>query len=150
MVTAPDAVKRGAAAAPARPRRVRAGRFEMDRKEVGGLRDGGVKGTVARFRRSADCCMHALVDLILTLIQIYIWLLIAQAVLSWLVAFNVVNRHNNFVSTVGEFLYRITEPVLRPIRSFLPNFGGIDISPIIVILILHFVRVLIIDNFYYL
>ncbi len=87
--------------------------------------------------------MNALLWLIDTLITIYIWLLIAQAVLSWLLAFGVVNRHNHAVAVIGDFLYRVTEPALRPIRAFLPNFGGIDISPVIVILILMFLRRLI-------
>ena len=72
--------------------------------------------------------------------QLYVWLLIAAAVLSWLVAFNVVNTRNQFVAMIGEFLYRITEPVLRPIRNMLPAMGGIDISPIILILIIIFIR----------
>ena len=80
--------------------------------------------------------MNALLWLIGTLITIYIWLLIAQAVLSWLLAFGVINRYNRGVAVFGDFLYRITEPALRPIRAFLPNFGGVDISPIILILIL--------------
>ena len=80
--------------------------------------------------------MRALLWLVDTLIDIYIWLLIAQAVLSWLLAFGVVNRYNRGVAVIGDFLYRVTEPALRPIRSFLPNFGGIDISPVILILIL--------------
>jgi YggT family protein len=78
--------------------------------------------------------------LIDTLITIYIWLLIAQAVLSWLLAFGVVNRHNRAVAVIGDFLYRVTEPALRPIRAFLPNFGGIDISPIVLILLLMFLE----------
>src|SRR5260370_17480214 len=84
--------------------------------------------------------MRALFWLIDTLIDIYIWLLIAQAVLSWLLAFGVVNRYNRGVAVIGDFLYRVTEPALRPIRSFLPNFGGIDISPVILILIFLFLR----------
>jgi len=87
--------------------------------------------------------MRALLWLIDELIWIYIVLLIAQAVLSWLLAFGVVNRHNRAVAMIGDFLYRITEPALRPIRAFLPNFGGIDISPIILIFILEFLRRLI-------
>jgi YggT family protein len=90
--------------------------------------------------------MRALLWLIDTVIHIYIWLLIAQAILSWLLAFGVVNRYNRAVAVIGDFLYRITEPALRPIRSFLPNFGGIDISPIILILILYFLRDLIIED----
>ncbi len=81
--------------------------------------------------------------LIDTLITLYIWLLIAQAVLSWLLAFGVVNRHNRAVAVIGDFLYRVTEPALRPIRAFLPNFGGIDISPIVLILLLMFLERLI-------
>lgn len=82
-------------------------------------------------------------NLLITIIQIFVWLLIANAILSWLVAFNVINTRNQFVATVGEFLYKITEPVLRPIRGVIPSFGGIDISPIILILLLFFVQNLI-------
>ena len=81
--------------------------------------------------------------LIGTVIQVYIWLLIAQAILSWLLAFGVVNRHNRAVAMIGDFLYRVTEPALRPIRNFLPSFGGIDISPIVLILLLMFLERLI-------
>jgi YggT family protein len=91
-----------------------------------------------------DGRMHAVIDLILLVIRIYIWLLIAQAILSWLLAFGVINRYNRGVAVIGDFLYRVTEPALRPIRSFLPNFGGIDISPVILILILMFLRRLLI------
>jgi YggT family protein len=84
--------------------------------------------------------MYSLLRLVDTVITIYIWLLIAQAVLSWLVAFGIVNRHNRAVAMVGDMLWRLTEPLLRPIRSFLPNLGGIDISPVILILLLVFVR----------
>ena len=74
--------------------------------------------------------MRALFLVIDLILQLYIWLLIAAAVLSWLVAFNVVNARNQFVAMAGDFLYRVTEPVLRPIRNMLPNLGGIDISPV--------------------
>jgi YggT family protein len=67
--------------------------------------------------------------------------------LSWLVAFNVVNDRNPIVSQIGDFLYRITEPALRPIRRILPNLGGIDISPIILILGLFFIRNLVFEMF---
>jgi YggT family protein len=69
--------------------------------------------------------------------------LIAAAVLSWLIAFNVVNTRNPIVSNIGEFLYRVTEPALRPIRSIMPNLGGIDISPVILIIGLLFLKQLI-------
>ena len=84
--------------------------------------------------------MRALLDVILLVLNLYIYVVIAAAILSWLVAFNVVNPRNQFVAMVGDFLYRITEPVLRPIRNALPNLGGIDISPVIVILLLVFLR----------
>jgi YggT family protein len=84
--------------------------------------------------------MRALLDVILIALNIYIWLLIAAAVLSWLIAFNVVNTRNQFVSIVGDFLFRITEPALRPIRSLLPDLGGIDISPVILILIIILIQ----------
>jgi YggT family protein len=84
--------------------------------------------------------MRALFLVIDLALELYIWLLIASAILSWLIAFNVVNTRNQVVSTVGEFLYRITEPALRPIRNLMPNLGGIDISPVILILIIIFIR----------
>lgn len=89
--------------------------------------------------------MRSLLYLIDTVITIYIWCLIASAVLSWLVAFNVVNTHNRVVSTIGEFLYRITEPALAPIRRYIPSLGGIDISPVILILLLVFLRSLLFE-----
>jgi YggT family protein len=84
--------------------------------------------------------MIALMNLIATVIDIYIYVLIASAILSWLIAFNVVNTHNRFVYMVSDFLYRVTEPALRPIRRFVPLLGGVDISPIVLILLLIFVR----------
>jgi YggT family protein len=91
--------------------------------------------------------MYAFLNLVSTVIQIYIWLLIAQAVLSWLVAFGIVNRYNRVVATIGDFLWRITEPLLRPIRRVLPDLGGIDISPVILILLLWFLRNLLFEYF---
>ncbi|WP_341912704.1 YggT family protein [Ferrovibrio terrae] len=87
--------------------------------------------------------MYALFWLIDTILELYTWVLIASAILSWLIAFNVINTRNRFVYAVGDFLYRITEPVLRPIRRILPNLGGIDISPIVLILLILFLRQLI-------
>jgi YggT family protein len=80
--------------------------------------------------------MRAILEIILLVLQIYIWLLIAAAVLSWLIAFSVVNTRNQVVAMVGNMLYRLTEPLLRPIRTMLPHLGGIDISPVILILII--------------
>jgi YggT family protein len=87
--------------------------------------------------------MKALFVVINLALQLYIYLLIAAAVLSWLIAFNVVNMRNQFVAAVADFLYRITEPALRPIRRFMPNLGGIDISPVILILIIIFLQLVI-------
>src|SRR6266542_1746059 len=84
--------------------------------------------------------MRALFLVIDLALEIYIWILIAAAVFSCLIAFNVVNVRNSIVSSLGDFLYRITEPALRPIRNFMPNLGGIDISPVILILIIIFIR----------
>ena len=81
--------------------------------------------------------VHWLID---TVLELYIWLIIASVILSWLVAFNVINTRNSFVNQIGEFLYRATEPALRPIRNLLPSLGGIDISPMILILLLIFAR----------
>ena len=87
--------------------------------------------------------MYAIFWLIDTVVNLYIFMLIASAILSWLVAFNVINTSNRFVYMVGDFLYRVTEPALRPIRRIMPDLGGIDISPIILILILQFANMLI-------
>jgi YggT family protein len=87
--------------------------------------------------------MNPFLWLLDTVITLFIWILIAAAVLSWLIAFNVVNTRNPVVASIGDFLYRITEPALRPIRSVMPNLGGIDISPVILILGLLFLRNLI-------
>ncbi len=84
--------------------------------------------------------MVSLLELVDTVIYLYIWAVILSAVLSWLVAFNVINTRNRFVYSVGTFLYRVTEPALRPIRSIIPNLGGIDISPVVLILLLVFAR----------
>ena len=84
--------------------------------------------------------MVALVNLLSNIITIYIWILILAVVMSWLISFNMVNTGNRFVAVVAEFLFRATEPALRPIRRFMPNLGGIDISPIILILIIYFIQ----------
>ncbi len=84
--------------------------------------------------------MVPLIGFIVLVIDLYIWVIIASAILSWLIAFNVVNTQNRFVYSVADMLYRLTEPALRPIRSILPNLGGIDISPVILILFLLFIR----------
>jgi len=84
--------------------------------------------------------MYAILNLIGMVIELYLWFVIAAAILSWLVAFNVINSYNQFVAAIHGFLFNITEPALRPIRRVLPHFGGIDISPIVLILLLIFLR----------
>lgn len=84
--------------------------------------------------------MVELLQFIASIISLYIWLVIISAILSWLVAFGVVNTHNQIVSMIGNFLYRITEPAMSPIRRVMPDLGGIDISPVILILGLIFIR----------
>lgn len=78
--------------------------------------------------------MRAILDVILLALDLYVFVIIVAAIFSWLVAFNVVNMRNQFVATIGNMLYQLTEPALRPIRRYMPNFGGLDISPIILIL----------------
>ncbi len=90
--------------------------------------------------------MIALIQTIVLALDLYWWIIIASAIFSWLYAFNVVNPRNQVVGTVGNALYRLTEPALRPIRRFMPDLGGIDISPIILLLILFFLRQFIITT----
>jgi YggT family protein len=89
--------------------------------------------------------MNAVLWLILKIIDIYVWIIILQVVLSWLIAFNVVNTNNRFVYMIGDFLYRITEPAMRPIRRILPSLGGIDLSPLVLLLLLIFAERLLIE-----
>ena len=86
--------------------------------------------------------MLSVIRLIDAVIDIYVFLLIASVNMSWLVSFNVINTANQFVYTVGNFLHRITEPALGPIRRIVPNLGGIDISPVVLILLLWFAQML--------
>jgi len=92
--------------------------------------------------------MRSILSILLLILDLYIWLLIAAAVLSWLVAFNVVNSRNQFVAMVGDFLYRITEPLLRPIRNILPSLGGIDLSPVVLILLIILLKDIIVRYIY--
>lgn len=87
-----------------------------------------------------DVILIPLFNIISMVISIYIWIIIIGAVLTWLVQFKVVNTSNQLVYMVGNFCFRITEPALRPIRNFLPNLGGIDLSPVVLILGLIFLR----------
>ena len=90
--------------------------------------------------------MLELLQFISYLLTLYVYIVIAMAILSWLIAFNVVNTRNSIVHMIAELLYRLTEPALRPIRNVLPNMGGIDISPIILFLIILFIQSVILPN----
>ncbi len=87
-----------------------------------------------------DIILVPLINIATVAISLFIWALIIQAIMSWLVAFNIVNPYNKVVYTVGDVLNRITEPALRPIRSFLPPMGGLDLSPLVLIFVLWFLR----------
>lgn len=84
--------------------------------------------------------MQSLLILITQVIQLYTWVIIIGAVMSWLIAFNVINTQNRFVYTVVDIVYRLTEPALAPIRRVMPDLGGIDISPIVLLLLLYFAQ----------
>jgi YggT family protein len=90
--------------------------------------------------------MMALIILVDTVLSLYIWVVVASVVLSWLVAFNVINTHNRFVYLVGDILHRLTEPVLAPIRRLIPTISGIDLSPLVLILVLMFLQNLVVRD----
>ena len=84
--------------------------------------------------------MLAVIEVILVALNLYMWLVIASAVFSWLFAFNVVNPRNQFVGMIAQFLYAVTEPVLRPIRRIVPSLGAVDISPVVLLLIIFLIQ----------
>ena len=92
--------------------------------------------------------MHSLLILIDTVLDLYTWVLVVWVVLSWLISFNVVNTHNRFVYMLSDILYRLTEPALRPLRRVLPNLGGLDISPLVLVLVIFFLRNLLREYFW--
>ena len=87
--------------------------------------------------------MKSIFILLDSIITIYLWIIIINAILSWLVAFNILNTQNRFVFSILEFSYKLTDPPLNYIRRFIPNLGAVDISPVILILILWFIKDLI-------
>lgn len=84
--------------------------------------------------------MRALLDVILVILQMYWWVVLAMIIMSWLISFNVINTRNNFVAAVWRILNQLTEPVLRPIRRYMPNFGGLDLSPLVLFLIIFLIQ----------
>ena len=91
--------------------------------------------------------MKSIFILLDSIITIYLWIIIINAILSWLVAFNILNTHNRFVFSVLDATHKMTDPALNKIRSFIPTFGSIDISPVILILLLMFLRNIIFEIF---
>jgi YggT family protein len=77
--------------------------------------------------------MNLIVDILRILLNVVWWIIIVQAIMSWLIAFNVINTHNDFVRQIWGTLDRMTEPLYRPIRKILPDFGGLDLSPLVVL-----------------
>jgi len=92
--------------------------------------------------------MRAILDVLLVVLNLYVYVIIAAAILSWLVAFNVVNRYNEVVRSIWNLVTALTEPLLRPIRGLVPNFGGIDISPIILLLLIFLLERVIMQYIY--
>ncbi len=84
--------------------------------------------------------MRAILEIVLVILQLYSWVMIAMIIMSWLIAFNVINTRNEFVAAVWRGLNALTEPVLQPIRRVLPNFGGLDLSPIVVFLLIMLIQ----------
>jgi YggT family protein len=84
--------------------------------------------------------MRAILDVLLVVLQLYTYVIIAAVILSWLVAFHVVNRYNEVVRSIWNLVTALTEPLLRPIRGMAPNLGGIDISPLILLLLIFFLE----------
>lgn len=92
--------------------------------------------------------MRALLDVILVILQIYWWVVIAMIIMSWLISFNVINTRNQFVAAVWRILNQLTDPVLRPIRRYMPNMGGLDLSPLVLFLIIFLIERVIIYYIY--
>jgi len=90
--------------------------------------------------------MLALLQIVDLLLSVLMWIIIIQAILSWLVAFNVINTYNDFVRQLLYALDRITEPLYRPVRKIMPDFGALDLSPMVVLLIIYIIRNIILPS----
>ena len=90
--------------------------------------------------------MITILQILAVLLNLVWWVIVIQAILSWLIAFNVINTHSDFVRTVWNALQKITEPLYRPIRRILPDFGALDLSPLVVLLILYILTNIVIPN----
>ena len=87
-----------------------------------------------------DVILIPMLELLRTILHLYVWVLIASVVLSWLISFQIINTRNRFVAVIGEALYRLTEPLLAPLRRVIPGVSGFDFSPMIAIFILVFIQ----------
>ncbi len=92
--------------------------------------------------------MNSFLILIDQIINIYIFILFLNIIISWLIAFNIVNFYNKFVSTIYLISKKLTDPLLNPIRNLMPNLGGIDVSPVIILLLLYFIRNILFEYFW--
>jgi YggT family protein len=92
--------------------------------------------------------MRALLDVIMLVLQLYWYIVLAMIIMSWLISFNVVNTRNQFVAQVWRLLNQVTDPILRPIRRWLPNFSGLDLSPLVLFIIIYFIQQLILRYAY--
>ncbi|MEZ6029881.1 MAG: YggT family protein [Hyphomonadaceae bacterium] len=93
--------------------------------------------------------MRALLDVVFIVLELYIWVLIAQAILSWLLVFNVVNPRNQVVRTIWQLTHAVTEPLLKPIRSVIRPINGLDLAPLILILLIILTRQVLIHYVYF-
>jgi YggT family protein len=84
--------------------------------------------------------LNPIAALLIELLEVYKWIVLAAVIVSWLAAFNVINEHHNFVRTALRILYTLTEPVFRPVRRVIPSVGGLDLSPIVVLLAIWFLQ----------
>jgi len=92
--------------------------------------------------------LNVLLDIIQVLLNVLWWIIVIQAILSWLIAFNVINTYNDFVRSLWKGLQTVTEPLYRPIRKVMPDFGALDLSPLVVLLIIYILRYIIIPQLY--
>lgn len=84
--------------------------------------------------------MRPIVEAILILLDLYTWVVLASVIFSWLYAFGVINARNQIVSAIGDVLYRMTEPLYRPIRRFMPDLGGLDLAPLVLLLLVYIIQ----------
>jgi YggT family protein len=84
--------------------------------------------------------MRAILDVVLIVLQLYTWVVIAAVAVSWLIAFNVINTRNEIVAAIVNIIYQLTEPLLAPIRRMLPNLGGLDLSPLVLLLLVFLIQ----------